>query len=260
MTGVASRRGWRDVLLGGAAVSAALVAWEILARRDWLPTLVCPPPSAIAASLAALTRTGELPAHTLATLTRTFLGLALGALPGALVGLLMGRSRRWRRLLDPLVAALHPVPKIALLPLFLIAFGIGESSKVVVVAVSAFFPMLISAMAGVREISPRHFEVARSYGASRLKVLTRVVLPGSLPLLLAGTRLALNTALLLTVAVELILTQNGLGSLIWRAWQTLRVEECYASLAVIAVLGFVFNLALDRLAAHLAPWRVERSV
>ena len=138
-------------------------------------------------------------------------------------------------------------------------FGIGDGSKVVVIAVSAFFPMLISAMAGVRQISPIHFEVARSCGASRTKILTRVVLPGSLRLLIAGTRLALNTALLLTMAVELVLTQNGLGSMIWMAWQTLRVEQLYASLIVVSALGFLYNALLARLADRLVPWQVERS-
>jgi NitT/TauT family transport system permease protein len=180
--------------------------------------------------------------------------------PGAALGLAMGSSQRLRSLLDPIVAALHPLPKIALLPLVMVVFGIGDWSKVFVIAVSAFFPLLVSAMAGVHQISPIHFEVARSCGASRAKVLTRVVLPGSLPMLVAGARLALNTALLLTMAVELVLTQNGLGSMIWMAWQTLRVEQLYAVLIVVSVLGFVFNTLLERLGARLAPWQGERVV
>jgi NitT/TauT family transport system permease protein len=255
------RAAWRHGgLLAAAGACTSVAAWEALARAGRLPPLFVPAPSAIAATTVALVSSGELPAHIAATLWRVFLGLVLGGVPGAAAGLAMGWSRRLGGLLDPVVAALHPVPKIALLPLLLVVFGIGEASKVVVIAVSAFFPMLINAMAGVRQISPIHFEVARSCGASKVKILTRVVLPGSLPLLIAGARLALNTALLLTVAVELVLTQNGLGSLIWMAWQTLRIEQLYASLFVIGALGLLFNLALERLAERLAPWQVERSV
>ena len=128
----------------------------------------------------------------------------------------------------------------------------------VVVAVGVFFPMLINTMAGVRQISLIHFEVAQNYGASLFKVFTRVVVPGSLPLVLTGARLALNIALLLTIAVEMVAAQEGLGEMIWFAWETLRTEELYASLIVIAALGISFNFLLQRLRARLVPWQVER--
>jgi len=255
------RGGWRRVaLLPGLAVVAVIGAWEVAAREGWLPPLLLPAPSAIASRAAAMIASGELVRQSAATLWRVVLGLVLGGVSGAIAGLAMGWSRRARALGDPLVAALHPIPKIAILPLIMVVFGIGEPSKIVVIATSAFFPMLIGAMEGVRQISPIHFEVARNCGASPMKVLTRVVLPGSLPLLLAGARLALNTALLLTIAVELVLTQNGLGSMIWMAWQTLRVDQLYASLLVIAVLGVLGNALLQRLSATLVPWQEERQV
>jgi ABC-type nitrate/sulfonate/bicarbonate transport system permease component len=247
-------------VLAAAGVCAAIFGWEVAATAGVLSPLLLPAPSVIARQVAALVASGELARQTGATLSRMFLGLILGGVPGAAVGLAMGWSRRLGRLLDPLVAASHPLPKIALLPLVVVVFGIGDSSKIVVIAVSAFFPMLVSAMAGVRQISPIHFEVARSCGARQAKVLTRVVLPGSLPMLVTGTRLALNTALLLTMAVELVLTQNGLGSMIWMAWQTLRVEQLYAALIVVSALGFLFNALLERLGTWLAPWQAERTV
>ena len=258
MIGAASSRFWRAFLVPGTVACTAVVAWEAAARQGWLSPLLLPAPSAIAAKTAGLVASGELFRQTAATVSRVVLGLVLGGVPGTLAGLAMGWSRRVRALGDPLVAATHPIPKIAILPLIMVVFGIGESSKVLVIAVSAFFPMLISAMAGVRQISPIHFEVARNCGASPTTVLTRVVLPGSLPLLLAGARLALNTALLLTIAVELVLTENGLGAMIWMAWQTLRVDQLYASLLAIAVLGVLFNALLRRLSATLVPWQEER--
>jgi ABC-type nitrate/sulfonate/bicarbonate transport system permease component len=244
--------------LPAVAVAVALAVWEWQVRTGRLSALFFPAPSTIALTLVRLLTNGELATHLSATLSRLFLGFALGGLSGLILGLTMGWSRRLRAVVDPLIAAAHPVPKIAVLPLFMIIFGIGESSKVVVVAVTVFFPMLINTMAGVRHISPIHFEVAQNYGASLFKVFTRVVVPGSLPLVLTGTRLALNVALLLTIAVELRAAQEGLGAVIWFAWETMRTEELYASLGITAVLGIGFNLLLQRLAAHLVPWQEER--
>jgi NitT/TauT family transport system permease protein len=246
--------------LPAAIVAVALAAWEWRVRTGGLSALFFPAPSTIALTLVRLLTSGELAIHLSATLSRLLLGFALGGLPGLILGLAMGWSRWLRAVVDPFIAAAHPVPKIAVLPLIMIIFGIGESSKVVVVAVAVFFPMLINTMAGVRQISPIHFEVAQNYGASLFKVFTRVIVPGSLPLVLTGTRLALNIALLLTIAVELVAAREGLGEMIWFAWQTLRTEELYASLIVIAALGFSFNFLLQRLTARLVPWRVEREI
>jgi ABC-type nitrate/sulfonate/bicarbonate transport system permease component len=243
--------------LPAVIVAVALTVWEWQVRSGGLSALFFPAPSTIGRTLIRLLTNGELAVNVGATLSRLLLGFALGGLPALILGMAMGWSRRLRAVVDPLIAAAHPVPKIAVLPLIMIIFGIGESSKVVVVAVAAFFPMLINTMAGVRQISPIYFEVAENYGASLFKVFTRVVVPGSLPLVLTGARLALNVALLITIAVELVAAQQGLGEMIWFAWETLRTEELYASLVVTAILGISFNLILQRLTARLVPWQVE---
>jgi NitT/TauT family transport system permease protein len=244
--------------LPAAIVAGVLAVWEWRVHAGGLSALFFPAPSTIALTLVRLLGSGELASHLSATLSRLSLGFALGGLPGLTLGLTMGWSRRLRLVIDPLIAAAHPVPKIAILPLIMIIFGIGETSKVVVIAVVVFFPMLINTMAGVRQISPIHFEVAQNYGARLFKVFTRVVVPGSLPFVLTGARLALNVGLLVTIAVELVAAQEGLGEMIWFAWETLRTEELYASLIVIAALGIGLNFVLQRLTAHLVPWQVER--
>lgn len=244
----------RWLVLGLGAL--VLVGWEALTRQGHAAVLF-PPPSTIARTLVRLGRDGSLGTHVGATLLRLTLGLALGGTAGLGLGLVMGWSRRARAILDPLVAAGHPVPKIALLPIVMILFGIGEASKVVVVAVSAFFPMVINAMAGVRKIDPIRFDVAENYGANRSTVLRRVVIPGSLPLIMAGARQALNTALLVSVAIETVAAQWGIGAMIWFAWQTLRVEELYACVLVTAVLGVAANFILQRTTARLTPWQTD---
>jgi NitT/TauT family transport system permease protein len=250
---------WDRWGLAAAAVACA-AAWEVAARAGAVSSLVFPAPSRIAGALVSLFVRGGAAGHLFATLARLGLGLAAGGLPGVTAGLLMGWSRRLRRLGDPVVAALHPIPKVAILPLVMLIVGIGESSKVLVIAISTFFPLVINTMAGVRQIRPVHYEVAANYHASRWKVLTRVVLPGSLPLILAGTRLAVNVGLVVTIAVELVAADRGLGTLIWFAWETLRTEELYAAVLLTGVLGACFSLLVERLAAWLVPWRPERQV
>jgi len=192
------------------------------------------------------------------TLWRVFQGLLLGGIPGLLLGLIMGWSHRLYTLINPFVAAGHPIPKIAILPLIMIIFGIGESSKVVVIALTAFFPLLINTTAGVQQISPIHFDVAKNYGANLTTIFTRVTFPGSLPLIMTGLRLSLNLALLVAIAVELVSAQEGLGAMIWLAWQTFRTEELYVSLAVTALLGIVFNFLLQRISLYLVLGRPNR--
>jgi len=250
-------RRWAVALL---VLAAILTAWEVLVRTGAVSALFFPAPSAIARTVVRLIRTGVLVRSLGVTTGRLALGFALGSLPALALGMAMGRSRRLRSSLDPLIASTHPMPKIAILPLIMIVLGIGEVSKVVVVALGVFFPVLINTMAGVRQISPVHLEVAENYGAGAGKVFTRVLLPGSLPMILAGVRLGVNIALLLTIAVEMVAADKGLGVLIWLAWETMRTEEIYAALAVIAVLGVTFNLALQAATRRLVPWQVEREI
>lgn len=238
----------------GLAV-AGLAGWELASRTGAVEGTLFPPPSLISATLVRLVVEGGLIVDLGATLRRVLLGGVLGCVPAGVIGIAMGWSGRLRALLDPVVAALHPLPKIAILPLVMVVLGIGEVSKVAVVAVAAFFPMLINAMAGVTQIDDQLFEVVRSYGASRRKVLTRVVLPGSLPLVLTGLRIALNVALLLTIAVELVSARTGLGTRIWLAWETMRTEEVYAGLLVIGSLGVAVNRLIGSLTEWLTPWQ-----
>ena len=239
---------------------AGVCAWELVSRAGWVSPLYFPAPSMIAHAIARLAGTGELQTNLLASVKRLALGVLAGGLPGLALGLTMGWSLRARQQLDPVVAALHPIPKIAILPLLMILFGLGEAPRVLVIAVAAFFPMTINAMAGVRQISPIHFEVAANYGARRRRVLTGVVLPGSLPLILAGARIAVNSALVLTIAVELVASDDGLGAVMWMARETLRTEELYAMLVVVSILGIGMNVALQRLAARVVPWQAQPEV
>lgn len=237
-------------------VVVALVAgWETSARLDLLPPALFSSPTEVVTTLWDSLLSGEMLGHLGATLARMLPGLLLGAIPGLILGLAMGWSATLRRAVDPILMAVHPIPKIAILPLLMIFLGIGEASRIAVAAVAAFFPILINTMAGVRQIHPIYFEVARNYGAPRLKVFTRVVLPGSLPMAMSGLRLAANVTLLVTIAAEIVMSENGLGALVWLAWETLQIEVLYATLIVVSILGITLSSGLQRLQKRLVPWQ-----
>lgn len=240
-------------------VLALLGLWEFLARTEAISPLFFPPPSGTLKTLLDMIIKGKLWPNLTATLSRLALGVLIGGLPGYLLGLLMGWLPPLRQAIDPIIAALHPIPKIAIFPLILIIFGLGETSKIATIAIAAFFPMLINSMAGVRQINPIYFEVTRNYNASIWKTFTSVIIPGSLPLVLSGTRIAVNVALVITIAVELVSGERGLGVLTWFAWQTLRIQVLYATLITLAALGIAINALLHWLSEYLTPWYSDQA-
>ena len=242
----------------GLAVATPLILlalWEGLARQGSLNPLFFPPPSAVAETWWRLLRGGGLGADIRISLVRLLLGFVLGAAPGVGLGMAMGLWAPVRAALLPTVTALYPVPRIAILPLVLVIFGIGESGKLFMIAFSVFFLMLIQTMAGVRQIEPVLLDVARSVRASRLRQYLSVAWPGALPSIVTGTRVALGFALIVIVGTEFLAARQGVGALIWRSYQVLDIESMYAGLATTALLGWGLNLVVDALERLAMPWR-----
>ena len=236
-----------------------LVIWEFAVRAGLYSGLFLPAPSVIARSLAEMAGSGMLMTHLSVTIARILLGLLGGAVIGVMLGLLMGMSTRARRLFDPIVAALHPIPRLAFFPLLIVLFGIGEVSKMAAVSLGAFFPMLLNTVAGVRGMNPVHLELARSYGATRRQMFLLVLLPGSLPLMLTGLRLSANVAFHATIGVEMVGSRVGIGSLLWLSWQTFRIDQLYATLVIIATIGIGLATIIRWLTSRGAPWLAERT-
>lgn len=242
------------VALRAAAVPLALLAlWELGARLGLVAPLFFPPPSAILARLAAMAQGSLLPEHVAATGLRLLVGVGVGGGLGMLLGLAMGLSARVEGATGGLVAITHPLPKTALLPLFLVFFGYGETARLVLVGLAAAFPMIIAGRAAVRGMDPLLLDVCRSYGVTGGLFWRRMVLPACLPVLLAGLRLALNTAMIVTITVEMLASNDGLGTLLWLGWQTMRLEDIYAVLLLIGLFGLVTSKALSRWEQDVEP-------
>ena len=232
-----------------------LLIWEGFARAGFIEVRFFPAPSTILAKLWELLFTQGFWVDLGVSLRRMFIGFFMGAIPGLVVGLAMGLFRPVRVIFQPLVAALYPLPKIAILPLILLMFGIGELSKYVIVAIGVFFLMTINTFAGVMNIPPILFDVARNLRASRLKIYLTVALPGALPGIFTGLRLCMGVALLLLVAAEFVGAEEGVGYRIWWAWSVFWVTNMYVGLAVIAVLGFLSAYFVDYLERKFLPWQ-----
>lgn len=238
-----------------ASPLALLALWEILARVGLLDTRFFSSPSRVLVTLWDLIVTGVLWHHLSISLVRIALGLLAGAIPGIAIGLTMGLFPLVRAALQPLVSAIFPIPKLALLPLILLVFGLGEASKIVIIAIGVFFPVLINTAAGVSNIPPIYLDVAKSYEASRWHFYTTVALPGALPVIFSGLEIALSVSLLLIVAAEFVGADAGIGYMVWNAWQVFSVETMFAGLIVISALGFASSMALHSLKRKLVPWQ-----
>jgi ABC-type nitrate/sulfonate/bicarbonate transport system permease component len=242
------------LLLPIGSVAGLLLLWELCGRLGLLNPLFFPVPSLIAVAFLSMLADGEIQVNLSITLLRLFAGFLIGTIPGIIIGLVMGASEKIRLLLDPIVAATYPIPKLAIFPLLMIIFGIGELSKIMAIAIGCFFLVLINSMAGVRNINKVYFEVAKNYGASRRQLFTRVMLPASLPMIFTGIRIALGMSLIVVVGVEFVSANYGIGAMIWNAWQTFEIEKLYVGIFLCAALGILFTVVLKQVEAWLTPW------
>lgn len=231
-----------------------LALWELAAQAGWINVAFFPAPTTILATALAQAQTAQFWGDLAISLKRIAIGMVMGAVPGVMVGLAMGLFRPMRDALNPLIAALFPIPKIALLPLLLLIFGLGETSKYVTIAINVFFLMSINTFAGVMNTPKIYFEVAQNLRASRLTTYLTVALPGALPGIFTGLRICMGTALILLVAVEFSTADSGVGYRIWWAWTVFWVDTMYVGFLVIALLGLLFSLAVDLLERWIIPW------
>ena len=170
-----------------------------------------------------------------------------------MLGIVMGISRPIRAFVDPLISATYPIPKSSILPLILLIFGLGEMSKVVMVAIGVFYPIAINATAGVLQINRIYLDVGNSFKAGRWETFRTIALPGALPFIMTGVKLGAGLGLILIAIAEMVGAKSGIGYMIWSAWETFSVERMYVGLFVIAIIGFVMTLGPQRTGAVAHP-------
>ncbi len=224
-------------------VPLALIAiWQLSASRGWLSNRVLPAPLDVAAAAWRLTESGELWKHVRVSTARALTGLAIGGGLGLLLGLLTGSVRLFETLLDSTVQMVRNIPALAMIPLVILWFGIDESAKLFLIAVSVFFPIYLNTFHGIRNVDPGLIEMGRTYGLSRWQLYTQVVLPGALSSILVGLRFSLGLMWVILIVAETISAQAGIGYLTMNAREFLQTDVVLVGILLYALLGKLADL------------------
>ncbi|MCA1299286.1 ABC transporter permease [Stappia indica] len=244
---------WRFV--GPLVFAVLLLCWEAGSRSGVISNLVLPAPSEALEALRQLVETGQLWLHLGASLQRLVIGWSLGVTLGVAVGLLVGLLPLARAGLLPLVSALFPIPKIALLPLFVIWFGIGEGSKVATILFGSFFPTVIATYGGVDNVDRTLVRMGQSFGLGWWSIVRKIILPGAMPAILSGCRISASIAIILLVAAEMIGAEYGIGAYVLMAGSLFATDQLLAGVAMLSVLGLVVSWLIGRAERRLLRWR-----
>ncbi|MBI3374387.1 MAG: ABC transporter permease [Betaproteobacteria bacterium] len=238
-----ARSYWAGALARLLPLALVLAAWQAASMSGLLPKAVLPSFGEVAASLGAMLRSGEIVPHTLASFARAGAGFGVAVAGGIVLGILMAQVRFVERAVEPVLLLIYPVPKPALIPLFMIWLGIGDFSKVTVIALACLVPVVIATFNGARGVDEMLLWSARARGTSERRILWRVVLPAALPQIAAGVRTAIAVAIIVLVSSEFISAETGLGYLIFSYGGVGADDAMLAVVIYLAALGYL----LDRL-------------
>ena len=256
---------------GSAVPLLLIVVWEAVARAGWISPIVMPAPSSVVVkwwealmpaaaydpasqSRLAWAFSGEMVHDAFASLYRVVVGFLVGAGLALPIGLLMGANKRTYALLNPLVQVLRPIPPIAFIPLSILWFGLGNPPSVFLIALGAFFPVLMNTIAGVRQVDGIYLRAAYNLGVNQWTLFTRVILPAATPYILAGVRIGIGTAFIVVIVSEMIAVNNGLGFRILEAREFMWSDKIIAGMLAIGLLGLAIDTAVSRLNNHLLRW------
>ena len=255
------------MILGGGAVVLVLAAWEAawqhgraysLDAEPMISALFFTGPSAVLGALRETWASGKLPSDLVHSGGNFVVGFTAALAAGVVLGIVIGWFRTVRLLLDPFLNAFYATPRIALVPLIIIMFGIGRLPAIVIVFLSAFFPILINTIVGVKTIDDDLLKAARSFCASHMQIFTTVALPGSVPFILTGVRQGVAHGLIGVVVSEMFVGGEGIGFMIAYSGQTFATERIFLGVAIMAGAGILLTSAAERLQAHFSRWRPER--
>jgi ABC-type nitrate/sulfonate/bicarbonate transport system permease component len=246
------------IALGVGFPCALLLLWELLANIGAIDRRFFPAPSRIFVGLFGLLgdpgERGRLVVDILATYQRLAIGYGIGATLGVVTGVAMGLSTAVRFCLGPLISATFPTPKLAIFPLLIVMFGLGDASKIALITLGVFYMTCISSLSGVVYSNPIHHDVARAFKIPAWTRWSKIVVPSALPSIVTGLKLGLGQALILVVSAEFVAAQEGLGHFIWDSWQVLDVTRMFMGLIVVALTGGAAVILGEMLEHRLTPW------
>jgi ABC-type nitrate/sulfonate/bicarbonate transport system permease component len=235
--------------------AAVIALWAAVTLSGWADPLFLPDPVSVLRALWNLSVHGTLLADVGVSLVRILSGWTIGTLAGLFVGTLMGVSSVGRSVGTPLIGTLFPIPKIAMLPLFILWFGIGEPSKIATIALGVFFPTAISTTGGIENVSRQLVRMGLSFNLPARSIIFKVLLPGALPAILSGFRISSALALILLVSAEMIGAERGIGSFVLQAGSLMQTDQLLAGVVVLSLLGFLISLIVSAVERRVLTWR-----
>lgn len=250
----AGRLAWR-VVKPTIAIVTFLALWEIAPRAGLVDEVFLPPFSEVVAALRELIANGQLAEHLSASLSRALIGFAVAVLIAVPLGVAIGWWRPVADFLNPVLEVFRNTAALALLPVFVLILGIGETSKIALVIYACTFPILLNTISGVRTVDPLLVKSARSLGISPIRLFQKVILPASVPTIFTGIRMAAAASILVLVAAEMVGAKAGLGYLITASQLNFQIPNMYAGIVAIALVGLVFNGVLVAIERRLSRWR-----
>jgi len=248
------RSALQERLLSIATPAIFFLLWEGTARVGWLDTRFFPAPSRIMVSAVEMAQAGTLSKDILASLTRILLGFALGTGTGLIAALVLGLSRLTRAAFEPFLTALYTVPKLAILPLLLLIFGLGELPTILLVGMTVFFVVWITCMEAVLTVSPSYRETALAFGADGWEMFRHVTWPAILPQIFVSMRLAIGMAVLVIVGIEFVQADVGIGFRIWNSWSLFQADRMYVGICTVAILGYLLTTVVRYIGYFALPW------
>lgn len=244
----------RKRILGIGTPAVLLVLWQIAATTGLVDARFFPAPSTILTEAIELVGNGQLFSDLWATLRGLLLGYALGFIVGIATGSLLGLSQTARAALEPMLSAIYTIPKLAILPLLLLIFGLGETPKILLIALGVFFVIWVTVLEALEDMQPTYLEAADIFEIRGWQRFRHVLIPAILPSLFTGIRLALANAVLIAVATEFVNGDAGIGYRIWHSWSLFQASQMYVGIVVVALMGFILTYFVKWLSSKLVPW------
>jgi sulfonate transport system permease protein len=242
------------IAVGALLPVLVLVMWEVSGWAGWIDPRFFGMPSSVADRAISDIASGEIWEQTRITLFRLLVGFAIGSVAGIVVGLVLSQWRVLRWVFEPIIRALYVIPKLALLPLFLLVFGLGELPKIVFVSLGTFYIVAFTTLAAAMLIPTAYHEVSRSYGLSSAQRFRWMILPACLPQIVSSLRIASGISMLLVIAVEFVNADSGLGYYTWHAWQLFLPDRMYVGVVLVSILGVAFSALVGAVGARLVRW------
>lgn len=253
-TQFARRRRIREVALAFVAPVVFFAFWQVASTRGWADPRFFPAPTTIWSTALDLIEKGDLQEALWVSSRRALWGFGLGVASGTACGFLLGLSRTWRAALEPFLSACYTIPKLALLPLLLLVFGLGESPKIILIAITVFFFMWIATMAAVMEVPGTYREAGTSLGANRRQMLRHIIVPAVLPQVFVAMRVSAGVSILVMVGAEFVQGSDGIGFLIWHSWSLFIARRMYVGIVAVALLGYLVGEVVKWIGRLATPW------